>query len=114
MENRLSNDADFLLCVLYDAYRQRRKNGESAFDARIFGDPEDIQESYFPTWPTDDIVDAAFELSRAGFVVYAPGDDAFDTLVLERSGISMMEHRFGDKIDKLLSRISELRGIFLG
>ena len=114
METRLTDDADFLLCILYDAYKQRRKNGESAFDARIFGDPESIQESYCQTWPTDDIVDAAFELSQAGLVTYLPCDDSFDTLVLERSGTSMMEHRFGDKMDKLLSRISELRSILLG
>ena len=99
---RLTDDADYLLCVLYEAYRQRRKDGESAFDARVFGDPEDIQENYCPAWPTDDIIDAAFELSRERFAVYSPGDDSFDTLILERSGISMMEHRF------------ELRSILLG
>ena len=42
MENRLTNDADYLLCILYEAYQQRRKDGKSIFDSKLFGDSENL------------------------------------------------------------------------
>lgn len=113
-EIRLTDDADYLLCVLYDAYRLRRKNGESSFDSRFFGNSECIQEDYIPQWPTDDIDDAARELSRNGLVACLFANDTVAELALEREGISHMEHRFGDKLDKLTQRIASLRSILFG
>lgn len=113
-EIRLTDDAEYLLCVLYDAYRLRRKNGESSFDSRFFGDSECIQEEYIPQWSTDDIDDTARELSRNGLVACLFANDTVAELALEREGISLMEHRFGDKLDKLTQRIASLRGILFG
>lgn len=113
-EIRLTDEADYLLCTLYDAYLMRRKNGESAFDARIFGDSESIQSDYIPQWPTDDIDDAARELSRKSLVNCLFADDTIATLAIEREGISLMEHRFSDKRDRLIQRIATLRALIFG
>lgn len=51
MDKRITQDAEYLICVLYDAYRLRRKNGELAEDAKMFGGSENIQEKYIPEWP---------------------------------------------------------------
>lgn len=114
MEIRLTDDADYLLCILYDAYRFRRKNGESSLDARLFGGSECIQQDYIQQWPTDDIDDAASELCKNGLVNCLFADNTLVELALERDGIAFMEHRFGDKFDKLAQRIASLRNIFFG
>lgn len=114
METQLTNDAEYLLCVLYEAYRQRRNNGELTPDAKVFGDPEEIQSKYCSNWLPSDIEEAGRELSRSGLVVCDWGDDTFDTLILESAGIAMMERRFADKADKLLERIATLRTIIFG
>lgn len=113
-EIRLTDDADYLLCVLYDAYRSRRKNGESSFDSRLFGGSECIQEDYIQQWPTDDIDDAAGELAESELVSCLFADNTLVELALERKGIAFMEHRFGDKLDKLTQRIASLRSILFG
>ncbi len=113
-EIRLTDDAEYLLCILYDAYRLRRKNGRLSSDSRIFGGSEYIQENYIPQWPTDDIEDVARELSRNGLVKCLFADNLVYELILEREGIALMEHRFGDKLDKLTQRITSLASMLFG
>lgn len=106
-------DADFLLCTLYDVYCNRRKNGISIRDARMFGGSESIQQDYAPTWPTDDIDEAAWALSRKGLVKTFNADNTIWIISLTDDGIAYMEHRFENRIDKLLDRIAKLRSIIL-
>ena len=111
---RLTRDADFLICVLYDAYCQRRKNGESRFDAKIFGGSDDVQTDYVQSWSTDDIDDAARELDRNDLVSCVYGDDTVCNILLQDEGISYMENRFGDNMEKLVNRLADLRRLILG
>ena len=113
-EIRLTDDADYMLCVLYDAYRARRKNGESSFESRLFGGSECIQRDYIQQWSTDDIDDAALELSKNGLASCLFADNTLSEFALERDGIAFMEHRFGDKLDTLSQRIAALRSMFFG
>lgn len=111
IEKRLTDDADYLLCVLYDAYKQRRKNGMAGLDAKIFGGSEYIQGNYIPQWPTFDIDEAARELSRHELAVCLFGDDGLSMIALESDGISFMEHRFSGKLESLSERILFLRNL---
>lgn len=108
VERTLTNDADYLLCVLYDAYKQRRKNGVPQDEARQFGDPEKIQSDYIPQWSTEELCAVARELSRHGLAACAFGDDCFIFLALSTDGIAFMEQRFSRKLDELTSRIVTL------
>lgn len=114
MEIRLSDDADYLLCVLYSEYRQRRKNGELARKAKAFGSSEDIQSGLMPDWPVDDIDEAARELFRNDMVSVLFADGVVYDCSLSSDGIAYMEHRFSDKFDKLTQRIATLRTILFG
>ncbi len=67
-EIRLTQDAEYLLCELYNAYRMRRKNGVPSDEAKLFGDSTTIQEEYIQQWPTDDIDEASRESSRKGML----------------------------------------------
>lgn len=112
MEISLTKEAEYLLCSLYSAYRARLKTMSNEL-APIFGPPEVIQSELCNDWSESEIIDAAFELSSFGLVLLSFGDDSFDTLILKSAAISMMEHRYGDKLDKLLSRIAALRSFLL-
>lgn len=113
-EVRLTQDADYLLCVLYNAYCTRRKNGELSSDAKIFGNGEAIQRDYIPEWPSDDIDEVARELGQAGMVLCHCADNRLLLCCLLPDGISYMQHRFGDKVDQLTQRISALRTAIFG
>lgn len=114
MEIKLSDDADYLLCVLYSEYRQRRKNGELTRKAKEFGGSEKIQSELMPDWPTDDIDNAAFELARKGLLSVFHADGVAYDCTLTSDGIAYMEHRFSAKFDKLTQRIATLRAILFG
>lgn len=115
MEIHLTQDAEYLLCELYDAYKVRRENGEFSEDARCFGGSDSIQEKYIPQWPTNDIDEAARELSRKGMISCLFADNTlYAACTLTDDGISFMERRFEDKLDKLTQRISALRSIIFG
>lgn len=114
MDKRITQDAEYLICVLYDAYRLRRKNGELAEDAKMFGGSENIQEKYIPEWPTNDIDEAARELFRKELMGGLFADDSLHFGVLTDEGIVYMEHQFGDKLDRLAQRIAALRTAIFG
>lgn len=113
-DTRLTQDADYLLCILYKAYRERRKVGEPSGEAKFFGGSEEIQAEYAPEWPTHDIDEAAEELQEAGMLDCLYGDLELCECKLLPDGIIYMEHRFGDKLDRLVQRIAMLRSIILG
>lgn len=114
MSVRLTQDAEYLLCTLYQAYTLRRKNGESIEDAKFFDGSEYIQATYIQTWPTDDIDEAARELHRKGLMCNLFSDDSLNIGALSDDGIMYMEHRFGDSYDQLVGRIAALRTAIFG
>ncbi len=106
MAQDLTRDADRLLCTLYKVYLERRKNGTSKNDAMLFGDSEDIHQSYFPALVFDDIDNACWELKTAGYVTCEPGDDIANDVILTNSAIIRMENRFKNGIKEVLTFLS--------
>jgi hypothetical protein len=111
---RLSQDAEYLLCELYTAYRIRRKNGMTSDKAKLFGGSKAIQTEFIQQWPTNDIDEAARELHRCGMLLCGYGDNSIRNCVLLSNGIVYMEHHFGDKLDQLIQRIAALRAAIFG
>lgn len=110
----LTQDAEYLLCVLYDAYKRHRKDGAFEEEARAFGGSEDIQSEYIQNWPTNDIDSAALALDRKGMLAVLFADDALAESCLTDDGIAYMEQRFGNKLDKLTQRLATLRTVLFG
>lgn len=115
MEDRLSQDAELMLCILYNAYLARRKEGLSREKARYFGSSQRIQAEYIQQWPIDDIDDTARELESFGYFTYLWADQTvYAAAQLTTAGISYMEHEFGDKLDRVAQRIAALRTAIFG
>lgn len=111
---RLTDEADLMLCTLYQAYTERRKCGESRFDACVFGGSETMQMLYFPAWSTDDIDDILWELARNGLLDTNDGDNTVQFCMLTSDALVYMQHRFGDRLDALIQKIKDLKALGLG
>lgn len=114
MTNKLTNEADYLLCLLYEQYTANRKDGQSRFDSKMIGDPEYVQEHSAPTWSTFDIADAAQELWRQGYAVCLAGDDEVELIALTDEGIAYVEDRFHGNREKLLAHITAIARVVIG
>lgn len=110
----LTNNADYVLCVLYAAYLTKRKNGEEEIDACSFGGAEELQEEYFQTTTPMDLFTYVSELDKAEYVKCWRSNNLFHRCELRTAGIVYMEGRFGRKFDKVAERIATLRTIILG
>lgn len=111
MDEKLTNEAKYMLCILYQEYMNRRKSEVPKDDAVMFGDAEHLQALLFPTWPTHDISSTARELSESSFLSVLFGDNELAGAALTKDAIIYMENRFKSGAKKLLSTISELRTI---
>lgn len=108
---KLTDEADLMLCTLYNAYKENRAKGEDRYEARIFGGSETLQRLYFQSWPIGDIDDVAWELGRNNLLCVNDGDDSVQDCALTTDAIAYIEHRFGEKLDALLQRITALRAL---
>lgn len=94
METDLSHDADKLLCVLYKSFLEKRKNGISKSNAKVFGSSHNIHKELLPSWIFEDVDDTCRELSRNGFLNCLWGDDIAFQVSLSDTAIVYMENRF--------------------
>lgn len=107
-EIKLTKDADVLICTLYKAYLQRRKNKQSKSEARVMGSSEVIREDLLPKWQFEDVDDTCRELSRAGLLSCSYGDDTVCFSELSDSGIAYMEQRFKTGLSAVLDYIEAI------
>lgn len=111
MDEKLTNEAKYMLCTLYQEYLARRKRDIPKDDAAVFGGSEQLQESLFSTWPTHDISSVARDLSSSGFLSTLFGDNELVESALTKNAIIYMENRFKQGAGNLLNAIAELRTI---
>lgn len=113
-ELQLSDEADLLLCVLYNAYVARRKDGMSRVVARNFGSSQLIQAEHIQQLSLHDIDDAAWELKDHGLFDFLWADSTvYSNAHLTTDAVAYMEHKFGDKLNRLLEHITQLLPLVL-
>ena len=107
----LTKDADALICVLYKAYLQRRKDGTDKFHAKLFGGSPDIHENLMPKWSFEDVDETCRELCRARYIDVVFDDDIANTVILSDVGIIYMENRFVDGLSGVIGYLERIKGI---
>ena len=105
----MTNDAEYLICVLYNEYLNRRADGESKSESAIFGSSAHVFEEFFAEWNIEDIDETLRELHSLGYVNCLFASNTIVCFSLTFSGIAFMEQRFGRKLDKILEAISNLK-----
>lgn len=109
MQIELTKESDYLICILYKSYLQKRKNGTSKFNAKIFGSSEDIRDTLLPKWSYEDVDETCCELSRANLLTCSYADDIVSLAVLNDNAIIYMENRFANKIDNVLKYMEKIK-----
>lgn len=107
----LTNDADYMICSMYDEYIRRIKNGSPKEDAKYFGGAEKIQETILQEWSIYDISETACQLRTVGFLSIKNGDNILCESALTTDAIVYMENRFKDKANSVLDTLAKLRSI---
>ena len=105
---RLSKDADALICVVYKAYLERRKAGQSKRDARLMGGSPNIHKELLPKWSFEDVDETCGELSIAGLLNCQYADNFAYFVTLSDKGIIYMENRFKDGLSAVLEHLKSL------
>lgn len=100
---QLTRDTDKMLCLIYEEFLERRKNGLSKSSAKSFEHPTALQEQFLQGIHEDDIHDALIELDRNGLIrLYY--DHGFQ---LNDSSIIYMENRFKNGLKEVTDFISK-------
>lgn len=110
-EITLTNDADYLLCLMYEKYLERRDDGMDKDSSGSFGGAKMISGTLGLGWSVNDIADTCRELDNQGVLSVAYGDNTVIESILTNNGIRYMETRFERKVNKVLERIAQLKKI---
>lgn len=71
----LTKDADHMICCIYKAFLQRRKNGLTKSQARRFDDNYFSTDDKLSSWSDGDISDSFLEIGRAKLIqIYIGGN----------------------------------------
>lgn len=111
MSVKLTNDGDYLMCVLYNRYLERRKAGDTKDKARMMGSANDIFTKLLSEWRYEDVLETCNELSRAEMLKCFYADNTVYSSYLTDDAIVYMENRFMNNIDDLLNTISKLKSL---
>lgn len=107
----MTKDAEYLICVLYKEYTDRRSEGKSKRTSSYFGSSEDVLDSFFGEWNLEDLDDTLIELHRLNYVHCLFADDTVYDFSLTPTGIEYMENRFKNKAEKVIDVIAKLKSI---
>lgn len=111
MQYSLTNDSDYLLCVLYRHYKDRRKSGMSKDDAKRFGGSQYIFSRLLSEWTFEDVDETCRELDRAGLLDCFYADNNVWTAILNDNAIIYMENRFKNGISEVIDNITRLKNL---
>lgn len=107
----MKNDAEYLLCILYKEYTERRNEGKSKRESSHFGSSKNVYETFFGEWGLEDLDDTLRELHRLEYVSCFYASGTIYEFSLTSAGIEYMEKRFKNKFDYLIDTISKLKSI---
>jgi len=107
MSATLTKDADKLLVLMYRRFLEAKKSGMSRANAKHMGGSDQIRELLLPANSREDVDELCFELSDAGYLDCAPGDDTIYDSKLTNAAIVLLENRFKDGIIGVLEFLSK-------
>ena len=111
MDNQLTKDSEYLLCVLYQKYISRCASGVPKSKAKNFSSSKEIQSDLIPNLTPENTDETCRELDRAGMLVVLYASDIVYSVALSDAGIIYMENRFQKKLSKIFDRIEQLKNI---
>ena len=105
----LTDEGSRVLRVLYKEYKRRKKSGQKDWEARYFGDEDELQSLLFPDDDAVALGEACWYLHNKGLLEVLPGDDKANDIAFNDDGITYMENAPGRTLDRALDIFSKLR-----
>ncbi len=107
----MTKDAEYLLCILYKEYTERRNEGKSKRESSYFGSSKNVLDTFFGEWELEDLDETLWELGRLKYVSCLNADNTIYSFSITSTGIEYMENRFKNKFDDLIDTISKLKSV---
>lgn len=108
---QLTKDSDALICVIYKAYLEKRKNNISKDQAKFCGGSDAIHRNLMPQWSFEDVDETCKELHRKGLLdVHYAGNTCYD-VNLSDDAIIYMENRFVNGLNSVLDYVHKIKSI---
>lgn len=111
MNVELTQDAELLLCVLYNHYLEQLGNGKTKSAAKQMGSAEEIFSDLLPEWKYENVLETCWELKRAGMLDCKGADNTVHQSFLTDKSIIFMEKRFKNRINDILDTVAKIKSI---
>ena len=108
----LTNDAKYLISLMYKEYVIRRKNKIPKDQAVDFKDIEYVHTHLMEEWTYDDTLFTCRELKRQNMITSTNyGDDNMIMIRLSTEAIAIMENKFKDNSEKALDFAVKIKSL---
>lgn len=111
MEIELTKHSDAIICTLYKAYLERRKDKKTINESRRFGSAKDVHREYFSEWLFDDIETGCYELKQKSLIQAICADGTIVRMSLSDEGLLYMENRFKNKINNVVNYLKDIASL---
>ncbi|MGL9971432.1 hypothetical protein [Enterococcus sp. DIV1420a] len=108
MDN-LTNEAKYLLSLMYKTYLQRRKSGILRRYAIQFGSLEEVHSELMSNKPIEDVKSICLELIKQKWINGRPAATTIRYISLTSEAIASLETTFKDRMDDVLAFLTKIK-----
>lgn len=109
LNKEITKDADKLICLIYQAYLEDRRNGIPKNLAKYAGSSKEIFERHL-IWTLEDVDETCRELNRANFLEILYADNLVNDSYITDEALVYMENRFPNGLNEVLNFLTTLKG----
>lgn len=106
---KLTKEANYLICILYKEYLERRQCGVPREDAGTFRGSKYIHNEFLSEWQYKDVVAACQELDEVGLLRCYCSDSNVLRIKFESRGIAYMESSFQRNISSVIDCLTNIK-----
>lgn len=106
----MTKESEYILTAMYKEFLDSYNNGIPRDKSKIFGHQDNILK-LVPEIPEQDIVGLLTELKSKNIISGTTGSDIFYYVTLTTDGIIYMENRVGNKIEKVIKSLTNLKSL---
>ncbi len=108
INEKITKDADKLICLIYQGYLEDRESGKSKIQAKQLGSSDDVFNRFLID-TAEDVAETCRELSRADFLHCTYADNIVYTATLTDDAIVYMENRFKNGLSEVMNFLLKLK-----
>lgn len=112
-EIKLTRESEYILVSMYKEFLDRYNSGITRDKSKLLGHQDNIL-NLVPEIPKQDITGLLAELIEKNVVSGTATSNIFYFVSLTTNGITYMENRFGNKVEKVIKSLIDLKSLLPG